>query len=117
MLVVNNDKCILSVKLDKNYKYQVSGLKYIANDNEVLLCVKNIIEAIFNDGFDKVDHTHNLFDIILINDNGKFMLQLGSGQKYKLLDLYGKQFGELANTISGILINSVYNKSSKGMLQ
>lgn len=116
MIVVNNDKCILQVKLQKNYKYTIEGLKYIANNDDVKLCVKKIIEAIYNDGFDKVNYKQNLFDIILVNDNGKFMLQLGSGQKYKLLELYGKQFGELANTISDILIKSIYNKS-KSMLQ
>lgn len=116
MLLVDNNQNLISIRLLKNYKYTIKGLELLADNEDVKSNIKDIIEAIYDDGFNKIDFNNDLFNIVLINQDGKFNLALGSGQIYKLLTLYEKQFNILADTISQILINTIYNKKNS-MLQ
>jgi hypothetical protein len=113
MLPITEDQRILKVKLMDKCKYEVEGFKMLADNELIIEQIRSIIKSIFNDGFNKIDYTNNLFEVIMVKNKGDFHLVLGTGQRYKLLTLYKKQFSDLCDSISLILIDSVYNRTNR----
>jgi hypothetical protein len=107
-IAIDQEKLVLSVKLESNYKYKVEGLEMLADNKLIRVRISAIVQELFNDGFDKIDFNNNLFEVIMVNNNGKFKLVLGTGQKYKLLTIYEKEFNTLCDAISQLLIDSIY---------